>query len=98
MSMPIHSRPSFSDAWIVVPQPQKGSNTMSPGRLDAVAVERRVRVDEVRAFALDFVPQNGQVVTVIEPVHVACVQRYHTGLVPRGAAISHFQQDYSPVA
>ena len=32
-SMPIHLRPSFSAASIVVPQPQTGSSTTSPGLL-----------------------------------------------------------------
>ena len=32
-SMPIHSRPSFSAASMVVPQPQNGSSTTSPGLL-----------------------------------------------------------------
>jgi hypothetical protein len=35
-SMPIQRRPSFCAASTVVPHPQNGSSTMSPGLLEAV--------------------------------------------------------------
>jgi len=44
MSMPIQRRSSFWAAWTAVPQPQKGSRTMSPGLEEAEMMRsRRVR-------------------------------------------------------
>ena len=37
-SMPIHCRPSFSAACTVVPQPQNGSSTTSPGLEEAATM------------------------------------------------------------
>ncbi len=40
-SMPMYLRPSFCATAIAVPQPQKGSRTMSPGLLDALIMRSR---------------------------------------------------------